>query len=169
MITDAGKAQMAELEARRTAALRGERPYFEDPGRFGPRSIGAVGLAAIGWELWTTEDGRRNAHEEPLGGIVVAVDAGGTSTDEWGELVNRPARFRCYDPFALWPGKSFRWLSEAEINREAIGVASRQSLVTAVRRFCREVGRGGLTLDAFEADLVVEASRLCAVLMGGGA
>lgn len=167
MITDKGKAQMEDLERPRTAALRGERPYFEDPGRFGARSIGTLAELGPGWEVWTSEEGRRNAHEEPLGGLIVAVEAGGRGVDEWGELVNRPARFRCYDPFAPWPAKSFRWLSEDEVNRDTVAVASAQQIVTAVRRFCREVGHGGLSLDAFEADLVVEAAHLAAVVMGG--
>jgi hypothetical protein len=40
-------------------------------------------------------------------------------------------------------------------------------LVIAIRRFCREVGHGKLSLDVFEAHLVTDAARLVAVLMGG--
>jgi hypothetical protein len=155
------KAQMDELARRR-------RPLYEDPGRFGPRTIGTLALVDVGWEVWTTEFGRRNADLEPLGGIVLAVDPGGKRTDEWGEITYCPARFRTYDAQAEWPHKSFRWISEDEVNREfGVGAPSPADLVTAIRRFCREVGRGGRVLDAFDADLVLEAGRLVAVVMGG--
>jgi hypothetical protein len=173
VITEAGKAQMAELDARRTAHLRGERPWVdedwdEDDGRHPARSIGALSQVAPGWEVWTTEGGRRDADDNPLGGIVLHVDAGAPNTvDEWGEIQRHPARYRTYDPHARWPDKAFRWVGEDEVNRQGIRVASAQSLVIAVRRFCREVGTGGLVLDGFEADLVTDAGRLVAVLMGG--
>jgi hypothetical protein len=169
MLSEEAKAQMAELDARRTAHLRGEREWFEGPGRFGARTIGAIAEITPGCEIWTHEyTGRRDPDENPLGGIVLHVDGGGRYTDEWGELVNVPARFRCYDPHAAWPHKSFRWLSEDEVNRDAMSVASDQSLVIAIRRFCREVGTGGYTLDAWEAGLVTDAARLVAVVMMGG-
>jgi hypothetical protein len=167
-LSEEAKRQMAEADARRTAHLRGERPWFEDaPGRFGARTIGALAEVGPGWEVWTCETGRRNSHEEPIGGIVLHVDGGGRRTDEWGELVSVPALFRCYDPWAPWPHKAFRTLSEDEVNKDAIRVADPQSLVIAIRRFCREVGHGKLSLDVFEAHLVTDAARLVAVLMGG--
>lgn len=169
MLTPEAKAQMAELDARRTAHLRGERPWYEDPGRFGPQSLG-VSEVGPGWEVWTTEEGRRNWHEEPLGGIVLWADAGAPATvDDEGEIHAHPASFRCYDPFAPWPDKAFRWLSEDEVNRDGIRIASPQSLVTALRRFCREVGANKhLSLRPYEAELVSDAARLAAVLMMGG-
>lgn len=159
---------MAELDARRTRHLRGEAPWVEDDGRFGPRTIGALALVQVGWEVWASEGGRLNSHGEPLGGLVVGVDAGGPPTvDEYGEIIKHPARFRCYDYLAPWPYKSFRALSEDEVTTVGLRVASTQRLVTAIRRFCREVGHGSLTLDAFEARLVTEAAHLVAVVMGG--
>jgi hypothetical protein len=169
VLSEEAKRQMAELDARRTAHLRGEREWYQDPGRHGARSIGVVADIGPGYEVWTCEDGRRNYHEEPLGGIVLHVDAGAPATvDEWGELHEHPATFRVYDPFAPWPRAAFRRISEDEVNREAIALASQQSLVIAVRRFCREVATGKRTLSAFECGLVTDAARLVAVLMMGG-
>lgn len=172
MITEAGKAQMAALDAKRTAHLRGEAPWpdedwDEDDGRYPARSIGAIALVTPGCEVWTCEDGRRNRHDEPLGGLVLHVDAGAPNTvDEWGEVERHPARFRCYDYLAPWPHQAFRWISEDEVNRASIRSARPRSMVTAIRRFARQVGHGGLVLDGYEADLVTDAARLVAVVMG---
>jgi hypothetical protein len=169
-LSEEAKRQMAEADARRTAHLRGERPWYEDPGRFSARTIGVLAEVGPGFEIYSSEieqGGRLNADLEPIGGIVVQVDAGGRTTDEWGELVNIPARFRTYDRSAADWDKAFRWLSEDEVNKEAIGMASDYHLRSAVRKFCREVGRGKGSIDIFEAHLVADAARLVAVLMGG--
>lgn len=159
---------MDELDARRTRHLRGEAPWVDDDGRFGPRTIGALSLIEVGWEVWASENGPRNSHGEALGGIVVGIDSGAPpSVDEYGEIIKHPAHFRCYDYLAPWPYKSFRALSEDEVTTVGLRVASTQRLVTAIRRFCREVGHGSLTFDAFEARLVTEAAHLVAVVMGG--
>jgi|SRR5580704_515979 hypothetical protein len=167
-ITPEGQRQMTELDARRTAHLRGEREWYEDPGRFGPRAIGAIAELAPGLEAWTTEDGRRNRHGEPLGGIILHVDPGAPPTvDEWGELHPHPALIRVYDPLAPWPDKAFRTLTEDEVNRDTVAVSSDRSTGLAIRKFCREVGHGKGAVDLFEAHLVTDAARLVAVLMGG--
>lgn len=153
--------------ADRTAWFRGERPLLDS--RFGAHTIGAVTEITVGIELWTVEDGRRNWHDEPLGGIVLQIDPGRPATvDDNGEIHEHPARYRCYDPLAPWPHRAFTWILEPEINRASIQPAERQSMVTAIRRFCYEIAtKKNGTLDGFEAQLIEHAHRLAVVLMGG--
>jgi hypothetical protein len=167
MLTPEAQALIAERDRNRSAWFRGEKPLLDS--RFGASTIGAVTEITVGIELWTCEDGRRNRHEEPLGGIVLEIDPGRPATvDEDGEICEHPARYRCYDPLAPWPHRSFTWIAEPEINRDSIRPAERQSIVTAIRRFCLEIAtHKSRTLDGFEAQLIQHAARLSAVLMGG--
>lgn len=166
MLSEEARRQIEEHERRRTAWTRGEAPLTE--GRFGARTYGAITEITPGMEIWSVEDGRRNWHNEPLGGIVLHADPGRTYTDqETGEIVTQPARYRCYDPLAPFPGNAFCWLEEQLVNRDGIGVTPAASLVTAVRRFCQQVAHGPRTLSGFDAQLVTDAGRLVAVLMGG--
>ena len=161
--------QMAANAARHRGNqwMRGEAELL-DP-RFGARTIGAIAEIGPGWEIWTAEGGRRNWHEEPLGGIVLHVDSGGQPyvDAETGEIVHRPASFRCYDPLAPWPNKAFVNLAEGEVNAQAVTVADNTSMVIAIRRFCRQVADGPKTLGTLDAQLVIDAARLVAVVMGG--
>jgi hypothetical protein len=167
-LTPEAKAKIADHEANRTAWFRGEKPLLDS--RFGATTIGAVTEITVGTELWTCEDGRRSWHDEPLGGIVVEIDPGRPATvDDDGEIHDHPARYRTYDPLAPWPHRSFTWVAEPEINRDSIRPAERQSMVTAIRRFCLEVAtHNSRNLDGFEAQLIQHCQRLAAVLMGGG-
>lgn len=166
MLSPEAQAKIAEHKANRSAYFRGERPLLDS--RFGATTIGVVAEITPGIELWTVEDGRRNWHDEPLGGIVLEVDPGGPATvDGDGEIHDHPARYRCYDPLAPWPHRAFTWIPEPEVNRDSIRPAERPSMVTAIRRFCLHVATSNSgTLDAFEAQLIQHAGRLAAVLMG---
>lgn len=166
------EAQMAEQAKRHRgkAFLRGEGPLLDS--RFGARTIGVMAEITPGLEVWTDEmdDMARHNHKgEALGGYVLSIDPGWSSVDdETGELVNHPARFRCYDPHADWPRRAFPVLSENEVYRPGVRIPDTHNLVIAVRRFCREVGATkGLTLYPEEAQLVTDAARLVNVLMGG--
>lgn len=154
--------------ADKMAYFRGERPLLDS--RFGATTIGAVTELGIGMECWTVEDGRRDWHQEALGGIVVEVDPGRPDTvNDDGEIIDHPARYRTYDPLVeKWPRHSFTWVTEPEINRASIRPAERLSMVTAIRRFCHHVAdsRSGV-LDGFDAQLILHAHRLATVLMGG--
>jgi hypothetical protein len=168
MLHPDAQAQIDRRKAELAARLNGTKPLMDS--RFGVRTIGALAEITPGVEVWCVEGGRRNWHEQPLGGLVLTVDGGGPGRvdDETGEIVRSPARYRCYDHLAPWPGNAFRWISESEISSDTVEVADRVSLVTAVRRFCRQVGTGPRVLDAHEAQLVTDAARIVAVLMGGG-
>jgi hypothetical protein len=168
MLSEEAQASIARHQANRTAWIRGEKPLVDS--RFGATTIGAVTEIGPGIEIWTCENGRRDWHEQPLGGLVLDVDPGRPDTiDDDGEIHPHPARYRCYDPLAPWPHRAFVWVTEPEIDRQSIAVAARPSLVTAIRRFCGEVIKSNRsTLDGFEADLIRHASRLAGVLIGAG-
>jgi hypothetical protein len=168
-LSEEAKAQMAANAERQRGNrwLKGEAELVD--GRFGALTLGPAAAIEPGVEVWTREEARRNWHEDPLGGIVLAVDPGGRYISDDGEIVNRPAHFRCYDPLAPWPRKAFMWVSEEHVNRNTLAVVPPYDLARAVRRFCGEVcehmaGRKGM-LDHFEADLVTHAARLTSVLM----
>lgn len=166
MLSEAARRQVEEHERSRLAWARGEKPLMDS--RFGASTIGAVTEITPGMEIWTCEDGRRNWHEEPLGGIVLSIDPGRPDTvTEDGEIIRHPPRYRCYDPFAPWPHKAFVDILEPEINRESIAAKPAHELVIAVRRFCRQASLANhLTLDTQDAQLVTDAARLVAVIMG---
>lgn len=169
MLSDEARKQIAENEARHRGRqfLAGEAALLDS--RFGARTYGALTEITVGVEIWTCEDGRKNYHNEPLGGYVVQAFAGAPRTyTEDGEIVEHPARYRCYDPLVQPLPKAFVTITEPEINRESITIPDRHNLVGAVRRFCMEVARGRLVLDGFEAQLLGDAYRLSNVLMGGG-
>ena len=150
--------------ARRRRDRAGRRP-------FRGQTIGITAEIGPGLEVWTSGDdaSRRDHRGEPLGGYVLHVDPGWSSVDpETGEILNHPARFRCYDPQGAWPHRAFPVLSEDEVYRPAVTVPPAHKLVIAVRRFAREVANhDSLSLDTFDAGLVTDAARLVAVLMGG--
>ena len=169
MLSDDAARQIEQREQQRQARLRGDSPYSEHAGRFGPSTFGAIAEITPGMEIWSVDDGRRNWHNEPLGGIVLHVDPGRSWTDtDTGEKITQPARYRCYDPLAPWPHNAFAWLEEPIVNRQAIAVTPGVSLVHAIRRFCRQVATGPRTLSGFDAQLVTDAHHLVAVVMGGG-
>ncbi len=163
--------QMAERKTRGQRWLEGEELELFD-GRYSARTIGLMAELTPGMEVWTVEHGRRDAHGEPLGGIVLHVDSGGPNTfdEETGEVVTHPTRFRCYDPLAPWPYRSFQTFAEDELCPASIAVPPQSDVVRAIRRFCREAGRQPkgrpLLLDAFDAGLVTDAWRLVVALMG---
>lgn len=165
---------MAEARARNRGAqfMAGNAELLDS--RFGARTYGPLTEITPGMEVWTSEEGRRNWREDLLGGIVLAVDAGAPDTLDatTGEIIEHPARFRCYNPIAPWPHRAFTSIAEGEVNRESIAVAETRSLVLAVRRFCGQVcdhtrRRYPGHFDDFEAQLVTDAARLVAVLMMG--
>jgi hypothetical protein len=160
--------QIAQARARSRGQrwMAGEAELLDS--RFGARTFGPVAEITPGMEIWTREDARRDWHGDPLGGIVVHVDPGAPDTVTVdGEIIKHPARYRCYDPLAPFPWRCFVTLDENDIQPSAIAVAPSISVVGAIRRFCREVGTGPRTLDAHHAQLVTDAHRLVAVLMGG--
>jgi hypothetical protein len=166
------EAQMAEQAKRHRGQqfMRGEGPLLDS--RFGARTIGVMAEITPGLEVWTDEldDMARHNHKgEALGGYVLSIDAGWSSVDqETGEMVNHPARFRCYDPQGRWPDRAFPVLSEDEVYRPGVRIPPAHHLVIALRRFCREVANhDSLNLDPFDAQLVIDAARLVTVLMGG--
>jgi hypothetical protein len=166
------RAQMEELAARHRGKrwMHGEEVELLDS-RFGARTIGVMTEIGPGMEVWTSggDDSRRDHRGEAIGGYVLSVDPGWSKIDdETGEIVNHPARFRVYDPQAAWPYRSFQNLYEDEVHRPSVALVEEWRLVTAIRRFCREVGASkSRSLDAFDAQLVTDAFRLTVVIMGG--
>ena len=136
-------------------------------GGIGAKTIGVMADITPGLAVFTNADddmARHNNNGEALGGYVLSIDAGWTSA-ETGEI--HPPRFRCYDPHGRWPDRAFVVLTEDEVYRPAVRVPPDHHLVIALRRFCRQVGgHDSLTLDGFDAGLVVDAARLTAVVMG---
>lgn len=174
--TEEALRQMAEADARHRgkAWLRGEAVPLVDS-RYGARTLGAVAEVTLGCELWARDslEGRLDRHGDPLGGIVVGLDAGGPPTwdAETGERILHPARFECYDHLAPWPHRAFTWLAEEQVDPSSIGPASPAALALAVRRFAAEVCQHQRksklrTLSSFEADLMRYGFLLSAVLMG---
>jgi hypothetical protein len=162
----------AFMAARRHAALLSDRSSAaaQLPARNASdaRHIGILGEITPGLEIWTPE-----VYDlPPRGGIVLAVEAGFETVDpDTGELATVPNRYRCYDSQG-WPSHAFPTVFETELTRSSVSVPPPQRLVLAVRRFAGEVcqhkrRRKQLTLDPFEADLMLDAARLVAVLMGG--
>jgi hypothetical protein len=143
----------------------GRKPTVDS--RLGPHTIGTVALAAIGHSVWTDTEKRRNAHDDPMGGVVLdIVDQGETIDDETGEIRVKRA-FRCYDPIAPW-GLAFATYTDDLIAQEGVEATPDYLLTKVIRRFCAEIAKSkrGL-LTSSEADLLADAHHLAAVLMGG--
>ena len=158
------KQQMADWETRRKARARGEGPLMDS--RFGVRTLGAVAEAAVGCSVWTDIEKRRDAHDDALGGIVLEVIDGVRRLDEeTGEIILVRA-FRCFDPVARWD-TAFRTVNEHLISADGVEATPPYGLAKTVRRFCQEVANGRGLLVGRDAQLVVDAARLAAILMGG--
>jgi hypothetical protein len=132
-------------------------------GRFASASTTGLTLEiGPGVEIWTCEDGRRNSHEEPLGGYVVEAFAGASGFDTYGEHFEKPTSYRTFDPFTSFD-KAFRVIDENEVNMQSLAVPTSGQLVGVIRTFARELGKakqargtrrhGSGILSSFEIDL----------------
>jgi hypothetical protein len=140
------------------------------PSRFAARTIGSLAEVRIGCEVWSREnlEGRMDRFGDALGGIVVATDGGGRFVTDDGEVIDRPARFHCYNPYTSL-NLAFVWLAEDQVDPERIGVVKETVLTNAVRRFASEVCQHShqlRSLSSWEADLMRYAFVLSAVIMG---
>lgn len=81
---------------------------------------------ATGITIWSRTRGRKGVDDngdqiDPLGGVVVDVAPGYEGVDEeTGEVVSRPWRYRCVDHTRLRPAPTFEWLTEHEVNLDAV-------------------------------------------------
>lgn len=128
----------------------------------GAHGIGGVALLEPGMTAWSRT--RRDANDEPVGGVVLdVVDQVDTETGE------RVRSFLCLDPYRLRPRLSFHRLTEDEIAHDGLELPSTSRCASLVRRLCEEVAldghkrRTGL-MDPRHAELVVHAHRLTGVL-----
>ena len=164
--SEAAKAQMAELAARREAI---KVEAAKHPSAWGARRFGELAAIEAGMEVWTDSDPMTDV--PPRGGIVLSVNLGGTHLDaETGEIIEHAVSYRCYDPQG-WPSHPFVTIPEAEILRDSVGVPHSSRLVHAVRRFARELcdhtrRRAPGSFDAWDAELAQALWQLTRVIMG---
>lgn len=133
----------------------------------GAHNIGTVALIEAGAEVWSSQ--RRDAGDDPVGGVVIASESVVIDEDEG----TTERAYLCIDPYNSRPAITFHRLRESEIAPDSVTTTSPSRLTLLVRRLCEEVAfvgkgrarKGLLTTD--QADYVTYAQRLVAVLMGG--
>lgn len=129
--------------------------------QFGARSVGPFTMIEPAMEVWSDINAKKDAHDDPLGGIVVEVT---TAQFSDGELVRS---FRTYDYF-LPAHKAFRVIAEADIERDSITAADPGRIVRAIRRMLAPVAKSRKSLWLpEEARLLHDAETLSRTLMGG--
>lgn len=111
------------------------------------RRIGVLALVELGVSVWSAE--RRDAYDQPLGGVVVEIeDVPNLETGEFERF------FTCLDPVGGVPVTARR-IAEAEVRPAGVEGTASARLTKLVRRLAEEIAAAkGSYLDPHQAQRV---------------
>lgn len=164
-LSPAAQAQIDADRQRRTAWLRGEAPLVD--ARLGSRALD-LQLVEPGCSIWSHDhgpDSRRNANDEPRGGVVLEVVTARTVDTTTGELGEHRA-FRAFDPYLAHTrpiGRAYVTLTEAQVNPDACEAPDMGLLRRVRRAMCRAVGERRTTTGTDELRLALDIARLATI------
>lgn len=111
------------------------------------RRVGVLALVERGVSVWSAE--RRDAYDQPLGGVVVEIED--VADRETGEMSRF---FTCLDPYGGGP-VTVRRLAEAEVRQSGVEATAGSRITSLVKRLGAEIGdHKGSFLDPWIADRV---------------
>ena len=131
----------------RKAQLQAEAADMVETRHGEARRIGVLALVEPGVSCWSST--RKDAREEPLGGVVVEIQD--VPNPETGEFERY---FTCLDPYGGGKVRVHR-LSESEVLPTGIEATTNSRIVNLIKRLACEVAEmKGSYLDIFHADRI---------------
>lgn len=141
--------------------------------RMGARTLGDMAIVEPGCEIWARtgvngsmrvgDDDADGDGVQARGGVVLEVTDNVDYDRETGEIAHRRS-FRVFD-YAAPSRQAYTTLTETQVDPSRFDGPNPSRLAGLVRRWCRQVGERNGILTSADAQLVVDAARLTAVLM----